>query len=152
MQCCFIQVPTSNSIAKLKQTRIWNSITTIWQNILHILQASISHLYAYSILVFCFTSAPSRTKLYYNRRSTDEWWLILSYDWYDWYDDVTSSLISLSDWHDWSHRIWNLQLWFNDRFYRYSWIKIEHFSFSYHVTVERPFLLTFVIRITVFVK
>jgi len=33
-----------------------------------------------------------------------------------------------------------------------SWIKIEHFSFWYHVTVERPFLLTFVIRITVFVK
>ena len=33
-----------------------------------------------------------------------------------------------------------------------SWIKIEHFSFWYHVTVVRPFLLTFVIRITVFVK
>jgi len=32
------------------------------------------------------------------------------------------------------------------------WIKIDHFSFWYHVTVERPFLLTFVIRITVFVK
>ena len=33
-----------------------------------------------------------------------------------------------------------------------SLIKIEHFSFWYHVTVERPFLLTFVIRITVLVK
>jgi len=33
-----------------------------------------------------------------------------------------------------------------------SWIKIEHFLFLYYVTVERPFLLTFVIRITVFVK
>jgi len=33
-----------------------------------------------------------------------------------------------------------------------SWIKIEHFSFWYHVTVEMPFLITFVIRIIVFVK
>jgi len=33
-----------------------------------------------------------------------------------------------------------------------SWIKIERFSFWYHVMVERPFLLTIVIRITVFVK
>ena len=32
------------------------------------------------------------------------------------------------------------------------WNKIEHFSFWYHVTIERTFLLTFVIRITAFVK
>jgi len=32
------------------------------------------------------------------------------------------------------------------------WNEIEHLSFWYHATVERPFLLTFVIRITVFVK
>ena len=32
------------------------------------------------------------------------------------------------------------------------WNKIENFSFWDHVTVERPFWLTFVIIITVFVK
>ena len=154
MQCCFIQVPTSNSIAKLKQTRIWNSITTIWQNILHILQASISHLYAYSILVFCFTSAPSRTKLYYNRRSTDEWWLILSYDWHNWYDDITSYITDITQWLTWlitsKFETFNFDLMID--FTVSSWIKIEHFSFWSHVTVERSFLLTFLIRIAVFVK
>jgi len=62
-----------------------------------------------------------------------------------------SDELSLSDWYH--IKIWNLRnfdLMIN--FTVNSWIKIEHFSFWYHVTVERPFLLTFVIRITVFVK
>ena len=65
------------------------------------------------------------------------------------------SLISLSDWYNWSHQ--NLKPSNFDLMIDFtvnSWIKIEHFSFWYHVTVEseRPLLLTFVIRITVFVK
>ena len=64
------------------------------------------------------------------------WWYHIIYHWYHSVNDMTDYI-----------KIWNLQLSFNARFYRYSWIKIEQFSLWYHVTV-----LTFVIRITVFVK
>jgi len=83
----------------------------------------------------------------------------MSDDWYDHMNDMTDMMIShhvtdITQWLIWlltsKFETFNVDLMID--FTVNIWNKIEHFSFWYHVTVVRPFLLTFVIRITVFVK
>jgi len=70
-------------------------------------------VFMFSLLTYLSFYLPDLCRWRWPVISMIDWWL------YDWYDDITSyhwyhSVTDMTD----HFKIWNLQLWLNDRFYR----------------------------------